>query len=56
MQKQRLYTEAHRGGGLGIDPLLLKLKKQHNFVDIMQFVMLCYIDFSLNEHIVVFNY
>ena len=45
---------APKGGGRGVwrsNLHLLKLKKQHNFVDITQFVTPCHIYFLLNNHL-----
>ena len=38
-----------QGGFRGVEPPILVFKKQHNFVDIMQFVKLCYNYFKLNN-------
>ena len=46
-----LISGAPRGVVLGSKLPLLELKKQLNFIDIMQFVTLCHIYFSLNNHI-----
>ena len=42
---------AHLAGGSGVVTPLLGLKKQHGFVDTSQFVTLCRIYFSLNNHL-----
>ena len=38
-------------GGEGVETSLLELKKQRNFADITQFLTLCYIYFSQNNHL-----
>ena len=44
MASTEIASGAPRGGS-GVEPPLLELKKQHNFVDVTQFVTLCYIYF-----------
>ena len=46
-QKKLLEAVAHPGGVSGVEPLhpFWNSKKQHNFIDVTQFVTLCYIYF-----------